>query len=116
MASVEDCRNALEQLIGQLAGVDSTRKNRFLPDRTISCVISDCDTAFSGAIQRGAVVDVKETSDTKAQIQFTIDSATLIAITDGSITFGKAVERKLLTYNAGLKDRVMLGTLGALSR
>ncbi len=46
MATAEECRAALDSLIGRIAGLDAERRSAYLADRTLSCRVPDLGVTF----------------------------------------------------------------------
>ena len=59
MATIDECRAALGQLVARL-GVDGLQRTSSF-DRTISCHVPDLDVTFSGRLSNGQVTALSGT-------------------------------------------------------
>ena len=86
MATVEECRAALERLAARLAAVDGRRAANTSFDRTLSCHVPDLDVTFTGALRGRPHTGITTDPAPKAQVRLTVDSDDLVALTDGQLT------------------------------
>jgi hypothetical protein len=114
MASLEECRAALDKLAASMADADDATKRNML-DRTLSCYISDLDVTFSGRLHDGHLVDITEHGGApppeKAQIRLTMTSDDLVALTDGRLSFGSAWLSGRVKIDASFRDLLRLRSL-----
>ena len=82
MATAEECRAALESLTGRIAEMDAQDREAHLVDRTLSCRVTDLDLIFMTRLgPHGADgVRVVDNGTPPAQVRFTADSNTVVAI------------------------------------
>ena len=92
MATVEECRTALEGLTGRIANMDAKDREAHLLDRTLSCRVPDLGLTFVTRLGPDGAEPVKVAdSDTpQAQVRFTADSNTVLAIAGDPGTFMRA--------------------------
>jgi hypothetical protein len=109
MATLDDCRAAIETLADRLAQADDVRENAL--DRTLSCRVPDLDVTFSGRLQDGHIRDVTTAPADKAQIRLTVSSDDLVALTDGSLSIGSAFATGKLKIDASFLDLLKLRSL-----
>src|SRR4051794_20564948 len=58
MATIEECRTALDQLARNMAGAGSDMRAATALDRSLSCRITDLDVTFAGRLAGGTITDV----------------------------------------------------------
>ena len=109
MATIDECRAALGQLVARL-GVDGLQRTSSF-DRTISCHVPDLDVTFSGRLSNGQVSDLSTEPAPKAQIRLTAVSEDLIALTDGRLAAGDAWKTGRLKVQAGMMDLLKLKSM-----
>jgi predicted lipid carrier protein YhbT len=114
MATIEECRAALEKLSDNLAGADGDVRGAAALDRSLSCRVTDLDTTFVGRLRDGRI----EVLDTvpgppreKAQIRLTMTGDDLVALVAGQLNFAKAWASGRVKLEAGLRDLLRLRSL-----
>ena len=111
MATMDQCIKALQSILGDLASNPAAAGL----DRSLSCRLTDLDQVVLGRLSSGAVRDLHavpaDPSVPKAEIRLTMTSDDLIALTDGSLHFGKAWASGRVKLEAGLRDLLRLRTL-----
>lgn len=58
MATIAECRSALDRLSENLAGADGDVRGAAALDRSLSCRITDLDVTFVGRLTDGRIKDV----------------------------------------------------------
>jgi predicted lipid carrier protein YhbT len=111
MATIEECRAALERLSERLAGVGDEERKQHAFDRTLSCHVPDLGTTFSGRLEDGHIVGITTTEQPKAQIRLTANSDDLVALTDGHLDFGRAWLGGKVKVEAGVRDMLKLRSM-----
>jgi len=116
VATVEDCRKALESLTSALAAVDAELRARHVPRRTVACRLSDLDVIFVGRLDEHGVHDVEEVVDVEpdVDVRLTMDSDELISLSQGSDDFLHAWLRGRIQISASMRDLLRLRTLFGL--
>ena len=116
MASVEECREAVDGLVAALAGVQPELRARHVPRRTIACRVSDLDLVFVGRLDEHGCHDVVENPDgaTDVDVRLTLDSDELLALAAGSDDFLHAWLRGRVQVSASMRDLLRLRTLFGL--
>ncbi|MGH8794045.1 MAG: SCP2 sterol-binding domain-containing protein, partial [Stackebrandtia sp.] len=106
MASVEECRLALDKFAASIADNGETKKMNF--ERRLACDITDLDVSFHGRFSGGALIDLADGDDPGAQIRFIVSSDDLVALVDGELDFGKAFASNRFKIKANLMDLLKL--------
>lgn len=113
MATVDDCRDALDRLSGLFDGVDPSVRARHVPTRTVACRVSDLKLSFVGTLDEHGVHDVVETDDKNptADVRVTTTSDQLVALAHGEDDFLNAWLRGRVQISASMRDLLRLRTL-----
>ncbi|WP_369257331.1 SCP2 sterol-binding domain-containing protein [Streptomyces sp. R35] len=114
MATIEECRTALDKLSDNMAGAEGDVRSAAALDRSLSCRITDLDITFVGRLKDGRI----EVLDTlqgpphdKAQIRLTMNGDDLVSMVNGNLNFAKAWGSGRVKLEAGLRDLFRLRTL-----
>lgn len=114
MATIEECRSALDKLSENLAGADGDVRTAAALDRSLSCHITDLDVTFAGRLRDGRI----EVLDTlqgpppeRAEIRLTMTGDDLVSMVNGELHFAKAWGSGRVRLEAGLLDLVRLRKL-----
>jgi hypothetical protein len=111
LATLDECRGAVEGLASRLATADDSVRRRHLADRTLSCRVRDLDVTFTGRLADGRLTDITTGPAPKAQIRLTVASDDLVALTDGSLSFASAWSRGKVKVDASIMDLLRLRNL-----
>ncbi|MGW1161029.1 alkyl sulfatase C-terminal domain-containing protein [Streptomyces sp. NPDC002513] len=114
MATIEECRRALEKFSDNLAGSDGDVRAAATLDRSLSCRITDLDVTFVGRLEDGRiqVLDtIQGPPPDKAQIRLTMTGDDLVAMVDGELHFAKAWASGRVKLEAALLDLLRLRKL-----
>ncbi|MFF3564099.1 sterol-binding protein [Streptomyces sp. NPDC002574] len=114
MATIEECRSALDRLSENLARAEGDVRSAAALDRSLSCRITDLDITFVGRLSGGRihdVVTVPGTPDERAQIRLTMAGDDLVALVDGRLHFAKAWGSGRVKLEAALRDLLRLRKL-----
>jgi predicted lipid carrier protein YhbT len=92
MATAEECRAALESLTGRIAEMGAKDRAAHLVDRTLSCRVPDLGVTFMTRLGPDGAepVRVVDNGTPPAQVRFTADSDTVVAIARDPGTFMRA--------------------------
>lgn len=114
MATIEECRAALEKLSDNMQSAEGDVRTAAALDRSVSCHITDLDVTFVGRLTGGRI----EVADTlqgppreKAQIRLAMAGDDLVALVDGELHFAKAWGSGRVRLEAGLRDLLSLRKL-----
>jgi hypothetical protein len=115
MATIEECRSALDRLAARLAAVEAggARDAAHL-DRSLSCRITDLDTTFVGRLAGGRIQDVTTLSGVPAraaQIRLAMRGEDLLALVAGELHFARAWGAGRVKVQASLRDVLRLRSL-----
>ncbi|MEU4480470.1 SCP2 sterol-binding domain-containing protein [Micromonospora sp. NPDC023966] len=110
MASVDECRQALQDLAARLDR-HADVQDRIDLDRTLACRVTDLDTAFHGRLEGGRLVDLADGDDPKAKIALSISSDDLIALVRGQLDIMTAVGSRRVSVKANPFDLMKLRKL-----
>ncbi|PYC64284.1 sterol-binding protein [Micromonospora arborensis] len=111
MASVDECRQALQELAARLDRNAETVRERIDLDRTLACRITDLDTAFHGRITAGRLVELTDGDDPKAKIALSTSSDDLLALVRGDLDVTAAVTSRRVSIKANPFDLLKLRKL-----
>ena len=113
MATVEECREALERLTGQIADMDPKDREAFLADRELSVNVTDLGVTFLTHLRPDGAspVTLANGSDGPAQVRFTVKSDDLVAIADDPGIFIRSWLTGRLKIQAGISDLLRLRKL-----
>lgn len=116
MASVEDCRKALDSLAAALAEVEPELRARHVPPRTVACRLPDLEVTFVGRLDEDGVHDIEESEyvEPEVDVRLTMDSDELVALADGSDEFLHAWLRGRVQVSASMRDLLRLRSLFGL--
>ncbi|MET7951198.1 SCP2 sterol-binding domain-containing protein [Micromonospora sp. NPDC005324] len=111
MASVDECRQALQELAARLDRNAETVRDRIDLDRTLACRITDLDTAFHGRITGGRLVELTDGDNPKAKIALSTSSDDLLALVRGDLDVTSAVTSRRVSIKANPFDLLKLRKL-----
>jgi hypothetical protein len=110
VATVEQCRQALETIAERLAA-DPQAMNRVDLNRAMACHIRDLDTYFHGRFNNGTIVGLTEGDDPKAALRISLSSDDLLALVAGQLNFAAAWASGRVSVKAGFGDLLKLRKL-----
>ncbi|MFF3410140.1 SCP2 sterol-binding domain-containing protein [Streptomyces sp. NPDC002742] len=114
MATIEECRTALDRLSDNMASAEGDVRTAAALDRSLSCRITDLDITFVGRL-KGGRIEVLDTLQgpppERAQIRLTMNGDDLVSMVNGELNFAKAWGSGRVKLEAGLRDLFRLRTL-----
>ncbi|MEV4880725.1 SCP2 sterol-binding domain-containing protein [Streptomyces cyaneofuscatus] len=114
MATMAECRSALDRLSDNLATADGDVRGAAALDRSLSCHIKDLDITFTGRLADGRI-QVQDTVEgpprEKAEIRLAMTGDDLVALVDGDLNFAKAWASGRVRLEAGFRDLLKLRSL-----
>ena len=111
MASVDECRQALQDLAARLDENAGKVRERIDLDRTLACRITDLDTAFNGRLTDGRLIDLTDGDNPKAKIALSTTSDDLLALVRGELDITRAVTARRVSIKANPFDLMKLRKL-----
>lgn len=111
MATVEQCRTALQALAARLASNASEVSTKLDFDRTLACRVTDLGVAFHGRLKDGQILDLADGDDPKAKLRLTSSSDDLVALVDGKLNVTSAWASGRIKIDASLFDLMKLRKL-----
>ncbi|MEU9759534.1 SCP2 sterol-binding domain-containing protein [Streptomyces sp. NPDC047985] len=114
MATMAECRSALDRLSDNLAGANGDVRSAAALDRSLSCHVRDLDVTFTGRLANGRI-QVLDTVDgpprEKAEIRLAMNGDDLVAMVDGELNFARAWGAGRVRLEAGFRDLLRLRAL-----
>lgn len=114
MATIEECRAALEKLSDNMQNAEGDVAAATALDRSVSCHITDLDVTFVGRMTGGQIVvhdTLQGPPPQKAQIRLTMAGDDLVALVNGELNFAKAWGSGRVKLEASLRDLFQLRKL-----
>jgi len=111
MATVDECRAALEKLSERLGSNAAAAREKLDFDRTLACRITDLGVAFHGRLQDGQITGLTDGDDPRAKIKLTSASDDLVALVNGQINIMSAWTSGRIKIDAGMMDLLKLRKL-----
>jgi predicted lipid carrier protein YhbT len=84
MATMEECREALEKLASRISNLDPDDREKHLAERTVSCRVRDLDVVFQTRMGTHGMDPITEAPPDapRAQIRLTASSDDLVALAE----------------------------------
>ncbi len=110
MATADECRKALESLLGRIAEMDPADRAANFPERTMSARVPDLGLLFATRIGPHGVdpVEVVAPDSPPAQVRFTANSDDLVVISGDPASFARAWLTGKLKVEANIFDLLRL--------
>jgi len=110
MATVQECRQALQDLAARLDDTAEAR-GKLDFDRTLACRVPDLQTAFHARLNGGRLLDIADGDDPRAKIALTASSDDLIALVSGRLDVTRALASRQISIKANPFDLLKLRKL-----
>ncbi|GHJ38572.1 sterol-binding protein [Streptomyces sp. TS71-3] len=114
MATIQQCRTALDTLAERLASAGGEVRGATAVQRSVSCHITDLDTTFSGALTDGRI-EVQGARPgpprERAEIRLAMTGDDLVALVAGELSFPRAWATGRIHLEAGVRDLLRLRSL-----
>lgn len=110
MATIEECRAAVDKLAERLANHADVRGKVNL-NRRISVELTDLGTGFHGLLSNGHLVEISDGPDPDAKIKLTAGSDDLIDLVEGRLSFAHAWANGQVSVKASMFDLLRLRSL-----
>ncbi|MFF9130551.1 sterol-binding protein [Streptomyces sp. NPDC014806] len=114
MATIEECRSALDKLSDTMQRAQGDVREAAALDRSVSCHITDLDVTFAGRLTGGRIrVDdtLEGPPPERAQIRLAMSGDDLVALVDGELHFARAWGSGRVKLEASLVDLFRLRKL-----
>ncbi len=114
MATIEECRTALEKLSENIGRAQGDAADAIRLDRSVSCRITDLDLTFTGRLAGGRIREVATVPGPpsgRAQIRLAMTGDDLVALVEGRLHFAKAWAAGRVRLEVGLRDLLRLRSL-----
>ncbi|MBV9485898.1 MAG: SCP2 sterol-binding domain-containing protein [Frankiaceae bacterium] len=113
MASVKQCRSALDRLAKTLDEVDPDQRAKHLPQRTVACRVKDLNVVFIARVDQGGVHDIEELPHSgndgpQADVRVALASDDLIALVDREDDFVSAWLHGRVQVSAPMRDMLRI--------
>jgi hypothetical protein len=110
MATADECRKALEILVGRIAEMNPEDRAAHFPERTMSARVPDLGIVFVTRLGPHGADPVEEAApgDKPAQVRFTANSDDLVWIAEDPARFARAWLTGKLKVEASLLDLLQL--------
>ncbi|MEU0660727.1 SCP2 sterol-binding domain-containing protein [Streptomyces lavendulocolor] len=114
MATIDECRTALDRLAQDLTHADGAVRGAAGLDRTLSCHVTDLDVTFTGRLAGGRleVLDrVDGPPPERADVRLAMAGDDLVAVVGGELNFARAWASGRIRLEAGFRDLLRLRSL-----
>lgn len=111
MATVDECRTALQSLAARLDANAAGSSGKVDLDRPLACTVRDLGVSFHGRLVDGRLIGLTDGDDPAAKIRLTATSDDLVALVGGQLDFAKAWTSGKLSVNANPFDLLKLRKL-----
>ncbi|PRX90938.1 SCP2 sterol-binding domain-containing protein [Allonocardiopsis opalescens] len=113
MATIEECRTALETVAAKISDLDADSRRRHLVDRSVSVRVPDLDTVFLARLSPeglGGVSALPPGTDggRSAQVRITVSSDDLVALAADRLDFAGAWMKGRIKLEASFGDLMRL--------
>lgn len=114
MASVEECRAALDKLVERFHELDEEIRTKHVVERTLSCRLSDIGVVFYGRIHPDGLDPFTESpfpDGRQPEIRLTLTSDDLLQLVNGELDLARALLGGRVKIDASLGDLLRLRRL-----
>ncbi len=113
MATVDECRRALETVASRISGMSAQDRKKHLADRTISCRVTDLGVDFRTTLGPDGAGPITEAAPgaEPAQVTFTASSDDLVALADEQLHLARALASGRLKIQASVFDLLRLRSI-----
>ncbi|RJL20680.1 SCP2 sterol-binding domain-containing protein [Bailinhaonella thermotolerans] len=107
---MEQCRDALRDLVGRLSEIDAETRRRHIVERTVSCYVRDLNVTFKAKLRADGVdgVDEYDGQVTDADVRFTMTSDDLVDLVAERLDFAPALLTGRVKMEASFSDILRL--------
>jgi hypothetical protein len=110
VATLEECEEALHKLAARADTSDAQGPHRNV-DRSLTCTLPDLGVVFAGKLEGGRLRDIRQVSESAAQIRLEMSSDDLVRLVDGKLNLGSAWATGRVRVHAGVRDLLLLRSM-----
>jgi predicted lipid carrier protein YhbT len=118
VATVKQCRTALNHLVTTVDEVDPALRAKHIPERTVLCRVRDLDVVFCARLDADGVHDLSQLAgdaeDPGTDVRLALDSDDLVALANRQEDFLNAWLRGRVQVSASMRDMLRLRSLFGL--
>lgn len=119
MATVKQCRSALDALARSLGEVDPALRTKHVPARTVLCRVTDLDVCFAARLDPEGVHGLRQLrkgseTATEADVKLALESDQLVALAAGDEDFLTSWLRGRVHVSASVRDMLRLRSLSGM--
>jgi hypothetical protein len=113
MATVEECREALQALIGRLGEMDEKNRSSFFSNRSMSCYVTDLGVTFLATFTDQGAEPVKEVGpdEPPADIKLTANSDDVVSLAATPANIARMWMAGRVKIQASIRDLLALRRL-----
>jgi len=115
MASVEECRAAIDKVSARITEVDPADRRKHITERSVRVTLTDLDTAFDMRLTEDGLRDIAPHDPgvpaKRAQVGITVTSDDLIELTEERLDLAKAMFSGRVKLDASFGDLMRLRKL-----
>ncbi|THV41355.1 SCP2 sterol-binding domain-containing protein [Glycomyces buryatensis] len=108
MATVDECRTALEQFADNLAANPKSVRKLTGFQRSLACDITDLGESFNGRFDQGKLIGITDGDNPEADIRMIVSSDNLLKLVAGELDFMKAFTGGQVKLKANMMDLMKL--------
>jgi SCP-2 sterol transfer family protein len=112
MTTAEECRTALQKLVGRLSELNPTERDQYFGNRTISVTVPDLQITFVSVLGTGDdLVREAAPGEPPADIRLTAKSDEVVALAEQPMNIARAWMSGRVKIEASVKDLFRLRRL-----
>ena len=108
MATIDECRTALEQFAENLASNPKSVKKLQGFERNLAADIKDLGVSFNGRFEQGKLIGITDGDNPDAEIRMIVGSDDLLELVAGKLDFMKAFTSGKVKLKASMPDMLKL--------
>jgi hypothetical protein len=111
MATVDECRAALNALAAKMDANAATKGDTIALDRPLACTVTDLSVAFHGRLTGGRLIGLTDGDDPDAKIRLIARSDDLVSMIAGDLDITRAWASGKISIKANPLDLLKLRKL-----
>jgi hypothetical protein len=110
MATADECREALDHLLGQISDLDPEQRAANLVERTLSCEVTDLGVTFWTQVSPDGAQPARLAGDGDgtAQVRFAAASDDIVSISEDPLRFARLWLTGRVKVHASVRDVLRL--------